>query len=160
MPGPTSRSRTRETFNDDEEDSFYFSGWNSSDSDQQSLLVRVERLSRQRMLGTYGVLQVPQSFVRARYVITLRVSDGRGGVAEDTATLTVLPVRQSRCTRGSAAMDVGNWWDERPIRPPHRDFSKYNPEQRRAKGDDSCGQSGATTSSCGSCPNPTKDYKL
>jgi hypothetical protein len=154
--GPDVTLTYRETFNDDEEDSFYFSGWGSSDPDQQSLIFEWSDRAG-NVLSTYGALQVPH-FRPGSYVITLRVSDGRGGVAEDTATLTVLPVREIVLHTALGGDGAGEW-QVTPDPTAASDYRIYNPDRGAAKVSTPAAEPEHYVD-LWFVPDPTQDYKL
>ena len=105
--GPDITLTYRDTFNDDEEDMFVISGWESFDTDQHSLTYEWRDPSG-NVISTNGAFPVPR-FLPGTYEITLRVSDGRGGSAEDRMTLTITPVKEIVLHAVHGGGIVGDW---------------------------------------------------
>jgi hypothetical protein len=88
--GPDVTLSYSETFNDDEENTFFLNGSRSIDLDVHSLSYEW-RDPTGELIGTDPWLRVP-FFLPGTYEMTLRVFDGRGGSDEDTVILTITPL--------------------------------------------------------------------
>jgi hypothetical protein len=154
--GPDVTLTYRETFNDDEENSYYLSAWRSADPDLHSLTFEWRDESG-NLLSDYNALPVPH-FRPGTYVITLRVSDGRGGSAEDTATVTVLPFREIVLHAGFGGDGAGEWLAT-PDETAASGHRTYNPDRGAAKVNTPAAEP-AHYFDIWFIPDPTQDYKL
>ncbi len=128
--GPDFTLTYRETFNDDEEDTFILSGLGSHDADLHALSYQW-RDQAGTVLGNGSGLRVPQ-FRPGTYELTLRVSDGRGGTDEDSVTLTITPLREI-VLHTAVGFELAGDWSPTPDATAASGSRLFNPDRSAAK---------------------------